>query len=169
MLPTTVQLAAVGHSGSMPSISCTSWLHPCGAPDVHRRSSCSGVLPCCCHRRLPGQWVLEEKSGRPRFAGQPEGGLRDTGAGYFLLMKVRHTCNVCRVSWRSMPFQRGMHRPACSLQASSHCACDSRPCAVGSLWFMPRFPRLEHPSLATPFAPRASSCTLAPHSAASPN
>lgn len=37
---------------------------------------------------MPGQWVLEEKSGRPRFVGQPEGGLRDTGAGYFLLMKV---------------------------------------------------------------------------------
>ncbi|KAL4438167.1 hypothetical protein ABPG77_010528 [Micractinium sp. CCAP 211/92] len=38
-------------------------------------------------RGLPGQWVLEEQSGRPRFVGQPEGGLRDTGAGYFLLMK----------------------------------------------------------------------------------
>ncbi|PSC70431.1 transcription initiation factor IIF subunit alpha isoform X2 isoform A [Micractinium conductrix] len=38
-------------------------------------------------RGMPGQWVLEEKSGRPRFVGQPEGGLRDTGAGYFLLMK----------------------------------------------------------------------------------
>ncbi len=31
--------------------------------------------------------MLEEQSGRPRFVGQPEGGLRDTGAGYFLLMK----------------------------------------------------------------------------------
>lgn len=38
---------------------------------------------------MPGQWVLEEQSGRPRFVGQPEGGLRDSGAGYFLLMKVR--------------------------------------------------------------------------------
>ena len=44
-------------------------------------------MTTCC--RLPGQWVLEERSrGRPRFVGQPEGGLRDTGAGYFLLMKV---------------------------------------------------------------------------------
>lgn len=41
-------------------------------------------LPCS----MPGQWVLEEQSGRPRFVGQPEGGLRDSGAGYFLLMKV---------------------------------------------------------------------------------
>ncbi|KAI7843503.1 hypothetical protein COHA_002746 [Chlorella ohadii] len=39
-------------------------------------------------RGLPGQWVLEESSrGRPRFVGQPEGGMRDTGGGYFLLMK----------------------------------------------------------------------------------
>lgn len=39
--------------------------------------------------RMPGQWVLEEQvTGRPRFVGQPEGGMRDTGAGYFLLMKV---------------------------------------------------------------------------------
>ncbi|KAI3426211.1 hypothetical protein D9Q98_008587 [Chlorella vulgaris] len=39
-------------------------------------------------RGMPGQWVLEEQvTGRPRFVGQPEGGMRDTGAGYFLLMK----------------------------------------------------------------------------------
>lgn len=55
-------------------------------------ASCSQLLShaatACC--RLPGQWVLEERSrGRPRFVGQPEGGLRDTGGGYFLLMKVR--------------------------------------------------------------------------------
>jgi hypothetical protein len=46
------------------------------------------VLPGPAICRLPGQWVLEEQAkGRPRFVGQPEGGARDTGAGYFLLMK----------------------------------------------------------------------------------
>lgn len=47
-------------------------------------------LPACSLHAcsLPGQWVLEEQSGRPRFEGQPERGMRDTGAGYFLLMKV---------------------------------------------------------------------------------
>jgi hypothetical protein len=34
--------------------------------------------------------VLEEQAkGRPRFVGQPEGGARDTGAGYFLWPAVR--------------------------------------------------------------------------------
>ena len=76
---------------------CVVACSPCHAqeqPPSHSSWAPIPANPACC--RLPGQWVLEERSGRPRFVGQPEGGLRDTGAGYFLLMKVTGA-----VSWSS--------------------------------------------------------------------
>jgi hypothetical protein len=64
----------------------------------HRQPTLAPPTNLACS--LPGQWVLEEQSGRPRFVGQPEGGQRDTGAGYFLLMKVRLGCCCCMwVGW----------------------------------------------------------------------
>eukprot|EP00887_Chlorella_sp_A99_P004213 scaffold15.g4213.t1 len=67
------------------------------APDLREEGAAWGMVPQeeTDDKKVgvPGKLVLEEQPGQPAYAGQLEGGLRDAGAGYFLLLRHKHHHN----------------------------------------------------------------------------